>query len=184
MYSERMFGSYRDETLGRVYVAADLRIEPAQLRATGQTIEHEPIAPDAAGVAISGESWYKARNGSRMDLGFGQNIDDLRRVKTTAAQRVAELWDRWHLNGLRANCAHMGTQDCTPGLACPVTGYESGSAWLYEPVPDAVLVELVILFGKQPGNIANLPASARALLADADSASTEELEAAADFFDR
>lgn len=40
----------------------------------------------------------------------GQVIDELRKIKDARAQRVAELWDRWRLNGMRANCAHMPTQ--------------------------------------------------------------------------
>ena len=59
--------------------------------------------------------------------------------------------ERWHLNGMRANCAHFADQTYHPGEACAETGYQSGSAWLFEPVPPEVLAELRRLFGKPDG---------------------------------
>lgn len=111
-------GTFMDHG-ARYQMRVDLRIEPAQLRDTGRTINHEPIAADAVEVAIQGETWHAKADGSRdrrhTDMaGGGQNINDLRRVPGARAARIAELWDRWHLNGMRAGCAHQGeTWTCT-----------------------------------------------------------------------
>lgn len=75
--------------------------------------------------------------------------------------RFYELWDRWHLNDLRAGCEHQRAEGwgrerledgrwtghvypkehprgvlCKP---CPVCGYRYGTEWKYEEVPDDVL---------------------------------------------
>lgn len=154
-----------------VYAALELR--PAQRVAPGLTVTHEPTPPDALEVAITGSIYYANRDGSRdrryHDIaGGGQNVADIRAVGTAAAVRIADLWDRWHLNGMRAACVHQAdaareinarlpdyAQDrerwaLLSALPCP-EGYRYGSAWLYEPVPDDVLAELRTLFGKPDG---------------------------------
>lgn len=55
---------------------------------------------------------------------------------------------RWHLNGMRAGCAHQTVvwEDSKYGrqpsldrtLPCPETGYRYGTAWLAEPLPEEV----------------------------------------------
>jgi hypothetical protein len=60
-------------------------------------------------------------------------------------------WDRWHLNTMRAGCAHQTVvwEDSRYGVrpslertpVCPVSGYRYGSAWLVEVLPDTVLVK-------------------------------------------
>jgi hypothetical protein len=54
-----------------------------------------------------------------------------------------DLWKRWHLNDMRAECehqrAHGWTYDTHRGRQCPVCGYEIGTAWLAERVPTEVL---------------------------------------------
>lgn len=37
----------------------------------------------------------------------GQNVDMLRTFESKAAQRLAVLWDRWHLNDMRPYCEHQ-----------------------------------------------------------------------------
>jgi hypothetical protein len=149
--TEYPFGTFTED--GRKYqVRLEFRIEPAQLRATGQTIDHAPIPADALEVAICGTVWPAKRDGSR-DRRYrdcaaaGQIIEELRKVGTARVQRVADLWDRWHLNGMRPNCSHMATTEYARGLTCPATGYESGTAWLYESLPADVLAELRATFG-------------------------------------
>jgi hypothetical protein len=122
MRTDYPFGTFTEN--GRRYqVALECRIEPAQLRATGRTIYHEPIPADALEVAISGTTYHAKRDGTR-DRRYtdcascGQITDDLRKCAGARAQRIAELWDRWHLNGMRANCAHMPDQTYTPGRVC------------------------------------------------------------------
>jgi len=163
------FGTYR-EGRQRMAVYLTLSIHPAQWVAPGRTVDHEPTPTDALEVTISGESWVARQNGARDRryadcMTAGQIVDDLRAVGSTRALRVADLWDRWHLNGMRANCAHFPDQHYHPGETCPagltiggnpaVVGvepaYASGSAWLFEPVPADVLAELRRLFGKPEG---------------------------------
>jgi hypothetical protein len=116
------FGTFNEN--GRRYqVRLECRIEPAQLRATGRTIDHGPIPADAVEIAITGTVWRANRDGTRdrryVDcVSAGQVIDDLRRVPGERAARIATLWDRWHLNGMRPNCAHMPDQTYTPGRVC------------------------------------------------------------------
>lgn len=83
------------------------------------------------------------------------------------AARLYSIWGRWHLNDMRMGCEHQrvlgwecGTVNdpgskhhnsyrchvletehpqgtlCKP---CPECGYEHGSAWLFEPLPAAVV---------------------------------------------
>lgn len=161
MITDVPFGTFTED--GRRYqFRASLRIEPAQAlrNPNGQTWEHEPIPPDAVEVAISGLTYYANKDGSRDRrysdcVSGGQNIDDLRKVKNSRAQRLAELWDRWHLNGMRAHCAHMvdvlpflrPDYDSRKHLTCPESGYQYGRAWLYEPIPAEIVAELRALFG-------------------------------------
>jgi hypothetical protein len=62
---------------------------------------------------------------------------------------LLDLWHRWHLNDMRAECEHqraMGWRyEDHAGEACPVCGYPCGSAWLREEVPQAVLARLAAL---------------------------------------
>lgn len=108
----------------------------------------------------------------------GQNTDDFRRLlraengrverKRSELAQLIEIWDRWHLNNMRAGCEHqraLGWDSTVPldpskpvgwgnyatwkrhdehpnGLLCkpcPVCGYEYGSAWLHEPLPQEVV---------------------------------------------
>ncbi|VVB60569.1 Uncharacterised protein [uncultured archaeon] len=82
-------------------------------------------------------------------------------------KKILEIWDRWHLNALRAGCEHQRAEhweaikldDSKPltmdnmavwkrpgenpkGLLtkpCPVCGYKYGTSWLYEPLPEEVI---------------------------------------------
>jgi hypothetical protein len=148
------FGTFTDG--GRKYaVFLDLRIETVQAAiARGKTIDHQPVPAGSLEMAIQGTCWRATADG-RIDRRFadcdsaGQIREELRRVGTPAALRVAELWDRWHCNGTRPNCSHMPDQRYTRGLACPETGYRSGSAWLCELLPAEVADEALRLFAEQ-----------------------------------
>jgi hypothetical protein len=79
-------------------------------------------------------------------------------------KRLRQVWNDWHLNYMRPGCVHQAEWDTgkvlempderkenagwvTPGehpegllgKPCPVCGYEYGSAWNKEDVPDTVL---------------------------------------------
>lgn len=63
--------------------------------------------------------------------------------------RFLEVWDKWHLNDMKAGCIHQRElgwiykEHSDPvtfqGEACPVCGYRIGSAWLKEEVPAEVI---------------------------------------------
>lgn len=69
-----------------------------------------------------------------------------------------KVWDRWHLNDMRAGCEHQRANGWTyeehhdpktfKGEACLQCGYKIGSAWLKEEVPAEIIAFLI-----------NLPAS-------------------------
>jgi len=155
----------------RLAVYLTLEIRPAQRVAPYRNIDHSPTGEDALEVSISGEAWHARQDGGR-DRRYGdcvtagQIVDTLRAVGSSRALRVADLWDRWHLNGMRGNCEHFPDRAYHPGEPCPAglpldppadsvsripAVYTSGSAWLHEPVPADVLAELRTLFGKPEG---------------------------------
>lgn len=63
--------------------------------------------------------------------------------------KFREVWRRWHLNDLRAECEHQRALGWTyeerhdsrtyQGEPCPVCGYHIGSAWLKEELPQEVI---------------------------------------------
>lgn len=63
--------------------------------------------------------------------------------------KFLDVWDTWHLNDMRSNCAHQHergiTYDAAPKYVCPTCDYKIGSSWLTEPVPLDVLAFLVQL---------------------------------------
>jgi len=111
MNFESYFGSYNDEYDRRYSVWLELRVEPAQLKEHGQTVNHQPIPEDAVEIAITGTVYDvtgrsdTARSETRFVSG-GQVVDSLRNV--AGRERLVELWDAWHLNGMVAGCAHQG----------------------------------------------------------------------------
>jgi hypothetical protein len=63
--------------------------------------------------------------------------------------QLQEVWNRWHLNDMRAGCEHQRelgwTYDEHPSEPCPTCGYKFGTAWRIEEVPEDVLVWLAAL---------------------------------------
>lgn len=62
-------------------------------------------------------------------------------------KKILDIWDRWHLNDMRAECEHQRELGWTwdnghAETPCPVCGYRLGSAWLKEPVPQSIIDEL------------------------------------------
>lgn len=63
--------------------------------------------------------------------------------------KFLHIWHRWHLNDMRAGCEHQRAlgwtyeahhdPDTFKGEACPTCGYEIGSAWLREELPQDVI---------------------------------------------
>lgn len=92
-------------------------------------------------------------------LGCGQNEFDLLELQTLEPDwtvgdvaKLHELWQRWHLNDMRAVCSH---QTVTPGkeletLPCPETGHQYGEKWLYESLPYSVFAWFAEKFEIEP----------------------------------
>lgn len=63
--------------------------------------------------------------------------------------RFIAIWERWHLNNLRAGCVHQRRLEWNAkdhlNQPCPACGYRYGNAWLFEPVPDSVIEWLFAL---------------------------------------
>lgn len=119
----------RNRIIAGTYTEADRRyrvelvaeVSPAQLRATGQTTNHEPIPADAVELSISADIYAATADGSR-DLrysdavGGGQSVDDLRKVidhgraitSRETLRAILSAWEAYHLNGMQAGCAHQG----------------------------------------------------------------------------
>lgn len=61
-----------------------------------------------------------------------------------------QIWKRWHLNDLRAECEHQRALGWTwadhPMAKCPICGYKLGSGWHTEPVPH----EIIAILSKLP----------------------------------
>lgn len=154
----------RRERLGtladRSYVVVTLELRTREGEHT--TITHGTVT-DPVEVSLTGEQCIE-RFGRRDYLGGGQNVDTLADIVNPAPgwtlaeiRELATLWDRWHLNTMRAACAHMvpgdlaredngygGTRISTsdPRNTCPESGYRYGHAWLTEPVPADVVARL------------------------------------------
>jgi hypothetical protein len=81
----------------------------------------------------------------------GQNVGSLSEIDNPDTEadrdRLAALWDRWHLNDMRAGCEHQqrGARagfGAPIGAVCAVCGYSNGSEWRTEAVPEDVLAEV------------------------------------------
>lgn len=58
------------------------------------------------------------------------------------ASMLQKLWDRWHLNDMRAGCEHQRAEKWDKkrlSEPCPTCGYKYGTAWLTEEVPPDVI---------------------------------------------
>lgn len=144
----------------------------AERQPTVESITHATIPhPDV--LSITGEVIDPRKHRRDWDVAGGQVVDYVREITRPAGTltladlaRFADLWEAWHLNTMRSACAHMDTtipegavlverygQPDTQGwlidnLACPVTGYTYGHAWLAEVVPDEIVEELGALLEK------------------------------------
>jgi len=113
------------------------------------TVEHEKVSRIGK-LSITGEVYDEGKYREPHSAGqiHSELLSIVRPPKGRTLQDIQELyglWQRWHLNDLRAACAHMpenahklwlDKQDviCEEG-----TGYKYGTSWLYEAVPDSVL---------------------------------------------
>ena len=168
-------GTFAGEPWGVNYpvgLVLEVRTERPQHPETSLTTEHLHTPADAVGYSFVWVATCRRRDpylastpggcfpemlaeGSAVTFCDGWNRERL--------LKASELAERWHLNQMRAACAHqeivyeldrygraVPSLDLTP--ACPGTpdtrgrvrggGYRYGSAWLFEVVPDEVAAEI------------------------------------------
>lgn len=158
--------SLRDNLIGRdiagnkYYISVE--IKPVQGN-PAQDIYHQPIT-GAPVLSISGViiSKYGSLVHDRGWISAGQCLDDFKQIRQFANRwsvldlmDILAIWRGYHLNHLTPHCAHQDKAikwDSVP--PCTVTGYRAGSAWLYSPLPDSVLITLtgLILKHKSDGS--------------------------------
>jgi hypothetical protein len=128
-----------------------LEIELRPVRRAGTTIEHETVEGYTE-LSICGHGKSKGRHVSDF---AGQIVGELRKITEPAEgwtraelHQIADVWERWHLNGMKAACAHMPT-GADLGTYCQATDaegerydYKYGTAWLVEPLPAEVITQV------------------------------------------
>lgn len=112
-----------------------------------ETITHEKTH---AHTEISISVWV---GGNSARAYGGQSIEVLRTMKSSKLTdkelgELADIWERWHLNDLKAGCEHQesiptnaenyGELADAQNAKC-TAGYEYGSAWLIEVLPYSVI---------------------------------------------
>ena len=151
-------------------VTLELELRKAHWYCGKRTVELEPAREDLLELTICGE--IKNGNGGGFYSG-GQNISEVvSYYPTKRLQRIQEIWERYHLNGMKAGTskqkevldAHKKTlskkereefnQDhyanCLKVLEAAGLkedrGYTYGSAWLIEEIPADIIEEIKALF--------------------------------------
>lgn len=145
---ERCVGRSEDE--GFIYIRAELR--------------------ERRGVLELGISGSTRDSGGQIDMHLQPEGFEIHPDLTYGyVRRLWDIWDHWHLNGMRAYCVHqrefaklagvkphemfLTSFELGGGLSgtnarmlqgeahamCPVCGYTYGSSWLREPIPDSVV---------------------------------------------
>jgi len=120
---------------------------------SSQGVNHETIEQGAPVISMSG---YIVSKGCRSWHSGGQNIDRFDSIikyanRWSAAELgdVLAIWAAYHLNDMFSHCAHQDSDiDWDKVEPCSVTGYKAGSAWLYAPIPNHVLITLTGLIIK------------------------------------
>lgn len=143
----------RDDEGHRYFVL--VRLGPDELNDLSRfySVEHDYVSRDEPVLSMTYEQIDK-RGGVQ---GCGAGVADLHKYVTKPASaqllRMGQIAERWHLNGMRAGCAHQKVAYETDRygrripslrltLPCPVTGYKYGTAWLVEPLPREVVEEI------------------------------------------
>jgi hypothetical protein len=117
-----------------LWVTVSVSVEANDRQDAYETVNHDMVSRPLA-FSITTGVW---RPDGRDIVSGGATVEPLRELATFVhgfdagkAEALAEL-DYWHLNALRAGCAHQEHSDDP----CPETGYKYGHAWLVEELPD------------------------------------------------
>lgn len=132
----------------KVYVELTINQE-AENRAK-QTITHETITGYKT-LSICGDHGQ-----NREEIADINNYKELF-ISENDLKTITEVWERWHLNDLKPNCIHQTSFNCNVGnfteqaaeqtAKCP-NGYNYGSQWLVEPLPENIITDIISIFEK------------------------------------
>ncbi|MET7363194.1 hypothetical protein ABZS76_32820 [Streptomyces sp. NPDC005562] len=135
----------------RVHVDIELRVDDQER----QTVDHQTVSNPLT-LSVTQTSYRGKKNIDRNFDSGGVDLDNILRVVTPApgytlaeVREIARIGKRWHLNTMRAACAHMtlpegkvGAELLDEGLVCEKSGYKYGHAWLTEVLPDDVTARI------------------------------------------
>jgi hypothetical protein len=153
----------------KLRVTVEVRLERLERSDSYETTTHEQVAAPLD-FALTTAVWQPPTRTRERDIVMGgatiETLVDVLEHGELApgftrekVERLIEMFEKHHLNSLRAGCAHQTMAidpdgspldrtsyalDHTP--ACPVTGYRWGRSWLLEPLPAGFLRELVGMF--------------------------------------
>lgn len=127
-------------------------------------IEFKDAEKNIAKIEIEIENGVLSMHGDYASS-FGQIKNDIK-PKNNAQKELVDIWDRWHLNDMKAGCEHQRAEkwndilldetkpktqdnmatwtykkDHPKGLLrepCPICGYKYGTAWLKEELPEDI----------------------------------------------
>lgn len=148
---------------GRNVNSVELKLEIETLDYSKTNWDTMEKVVDPVAVSICGNIW----NSNHPDIVCGgQNIEEIMLlIKTPKVRRIWEIWSEYHLNDLQA-----GTKVQTEALKawsgykenvfdyvneCEFLksidlyedrGYQYGHGWLFKPVPESIVKELLELF--------------------------------------
>jgi hypothetical protein len=143
----------RDSAGSKYYISVE--IKPAQ----GESVDifHRPVT-GAPVISMSGAivTKYGSREFDRGYISAGQCLGSFNQItrftNRWSAGELADIlaiWREYHLNELTSHCVHQDKAVQWDKVEpCPATGYRAGSAWLYSPIPDSVLITLTGLIIK------------------------------------
>lgn len=137
-------------------VTVDIRME--QVEGAHETTEHVTIA-SPLDFAITANVWQPSEKDVVATGQVGQTLDllDSYTYGEDLVRFLKEAAEKWHLNTMRAGCAHQEVPDIpedVPALdrtgwlldntpPCPKTGYRYGRKWLVEPLTDEFVRDLL-----------------------------------------
>jgi len=134
-----------------------LDLEIKTLQGESLDIFHHPVT-GAPVISMSGDivSKYGSLEHDRGWISSGQNLDEFENIvqfsnrwSARELSSILAIWREYHLNDMNSHCTHQDKAVQWDKVEpCPATGYCAGSAWLYAPIPDSVLIELTGLILK------------------------------------
>lgn len=157
--------STQHQSTGRRTISFSLRPNNDNFRRIDIDLELRELPNKGKEFTASAMIWGRSRNDCEIAGQCLDQIDPKQTDNPALYSEIVALWERWHLNGMRAGCKHqkgwekIKLDDSLPltqsnmaiwereeehprGLLCkpcPVCGYKYGSAWLFEEIEEADL---------------------------------------------